>query len=619
MAVLERLPSLRGRRGTIVRTAYVVLAIFVSLISAGGLVSFAVGGFHDEPAAMRYGFAIYSDELRRPMVGKVWPEAAAAGFVEDAHIVAVDGTAIGTAGTQFTVGRLLRSAGPVAIIDLADDGGHVTRHRVSRIVDATSRVYATSGLSQRVFRWVRLANALLYVVGFTLLSLLLYERRPRDPEAMLLAFGFLLIGLTPGYDAWLITIGFRLDPATWDWLEYTANILGWWCMLFGLCAFPDGRFATRWSRVARLLPTTYLIVGMLTNWYLEQFEFAGVLVDVPIFAIVATSLLLRYRNLPSSAERQQLKWAALGAATMIAAAIVDPVMESPPVSARIGLAATYLASDLLGDVKSLAFPIGLLISLLRYRLYDADTVITRSAGYAGLTIMLVGVFACTEQLVQSLGQDYFGSSLGDFAGGLGAAAAAVMIAPLHSRINRWAERRFRKGLLHLRDDLPLLVGDLRETVTVHELAEAVLKRCDRSLHATGGAVIVGDALVDSYGIDTAALRVWIEEWTPPADHHLAVDPRDAMFPLHVPLAADGVGLVGWLLLGPRPDGSLYGKDEREVLAGIADPVARAIAISGRRATYQASVAARLHRLEAALIRLIPDLPPPSDNLGEMPV
>ncbi len=36
--------------------------------------------------------------------------------------------------------------------------------------------------------------------------------------------------------------------------------------------------------------------------------------------------------------------------------------------------------------------------------------------------------------------------------------------------------------------------------------------------------------------------------------------------------------IGALLVGPRPDGSAPGKDEREALAEIADPVARAVQI-----------------------------------------
>ena len=67
-------------------------------------------------------------------------------------------------------------------------------------------------------------------------------------------------------------IGIRLPRAVLTWLESSTGVLGFWCMLVGLCAFPDGRFATLWSRLARLVPTTYVIVNMATDFRLWQFR-----------------------------------------------------------------------------------------------------------------------------------------------------------------------------------------------------------------------------------------------------------------------------------------------------------------------------------------------------------
>ena len=74
--------------------------------------------------------------------------------------------------------------------------------------------------------------------------------------------------------------------------------------------------------------------------------------------------------------------------------------------------------------------------------------------------------------------------------------------------------------------------------------------------------------------------------------------------MRVPLEADGCGRVGWLLLGPRPDGSFYGKDEREALEEIADPIARAIAIVRQREGRQSAFETRIGMLEAAVARLL---------------
>ena len=42
---------------------------------------------------------------------------------------------------------------------------------------------------------------------------------------------------------------------------------------------------------------------------------------------------------------------------------------------------------------------------------------------------------------------------------------------------------------------------------------------------------------------------------------------------------DGLTDRFWLILGPRPDGSFYNRDERDTLAEIADPIARALAVA----------------------------------------
>ncbi|HEY6817351.1 MAG TPA: hypothetical protein VI168_17580, partial [Croceibacterium sp.] len=45
--------------------------------------------------------------------------------------------------------------------------------------------------------------------------------------------------------------------------------------------------------------------------------------------------------------------------------------------------------------------------------------------------------------------------------------------------------------------------------------------------------------------------------------------------------------AGWLALGPHPDGSLYGKDDRKALAQVASPLARAIEVALERVRREA--------------------------------
>lgn len=57
-------------------------------------------------------------------------------------------------------------------------------------------------------------------------------------------------------------------------------------------------------------------------------------------------------------------------------------------------------------------------------------------------------------------------------------------------------------------------------------------------------------------------------------------PEDRTFPVRVALQAERGGgelaTEGWLLLGPRPDGSGYGPDDFDAVAEIAGPAGRAL-------------------------------------------
>jgi len=252
---------------------------------------------------------------------------------------------------------------------------------------------------------------------------------------------------------------------------------------------------------------------------------------------------------------------------------------------------------------------------LRYRLYDADTVIGRSAAYGVLTLGFIGLFAGAEKLAELIGEQYFEHSIGVAAGAAGAAVAAAIIVPLHNRVHRWAERRFQKPLIRLREGLPETVADLRESAPVEQLVSAVMSRVEAGVRSTREAVLLSDAcklaLAGERNVASAMVEQWLAGWhVPSGDQALDCDRHDATFPLRLRLCIDSTGepeTIGWLLLGPRPDGSFFGRDEREALAHVAGPVARAIHIAQLRDRERAEIGemhSRFSRIEEAMARLL---------------
>lgn len=242
---------------------------------------------------------------------------------------------------------------------------------------------------------------------------------------------------------------------------------------------------------------------------------------------------------------------------------------------------------------------GLLVSPLRYRLYDADAIIGRSAIFGILGLSFVALFTVGEKAIGALGRAYLGGELGATAGGIAAIAAAVLVVPMHRRVHDWAERRFQKNLLCLRHDLPEQVGDLRETAPAERIAGIVARTASESVQSCRAAILLEDGLVATHEIAPDAVAAW------PEGRDIAGEPseiarRDPLFPVRLALEAQAIGRIGWLLLGPRPDGSLPGKDEKDALADIVSPVARALDIALTREKRETSIWETLQRLEARI-------------------
>ncbi|TKD53143.1 hypothetical protein [Sphingomonas baiyangensis] len=256
-------------------------------------------------------------------------------------------------------------------------------------------------------------------------------------------------------------------------------------------------------------------------------------------------------------------------------------------------------SPFAGALGTLTIIAGLTVSLLRYRLYDAEAMIGRSAVYGVLTLGFVGLFAGGEKLIEAMGEAYFGRQLGALSGGLAAAAAAVLIVPMHRRVRDWAERRFQKDLLRLRHGLPQLVGDLRETAPVERIAEALADAAMQGVRSTHAAVLIEGGPVAARAIAPETVAAW-REGCDPACEDADTARRDTLFPLRLALGTEDTGHVGWLLLGPRPDGSKPGKDERQVLSEIVGPAARALSIARQRTAREGALLRAMHAIEARL-------------------
>ena len=154
--------------------------------------------------------------------------------------------------------------------------------------------------------------------------------------------------------------------------------------------------------------------------------FSGPVLVASVVGSVA-SVVVRYRR-STGALRQQLRWFVW--ACLLAVLIVAP---------QIVINAHTALTVALQTLAVLSIPCAIGISILRYRLYDIDRLVSRTLSYALVTGLLVGVYVGCVALTTRLMP--LSSSVGVAASTL---AAAALFQPVRRRVQRGVDRRFNR-------------------------------------------------------------------------------------------------------------------------------------------------------------------------------
>lgn len=191
------------------------------------------------------------------------------------------------------------------------------------------------------------------------------------------------IGLTTG--SWSRNPGLPLhDAATWlDGWVWTLGVIPLLTVL--PLIFPTGTaLSRRWRPVT--VAAVALCAVFTTQQAVDAWPGAGTgpllgvltgMVAVTALAAVA-SLVLRYRR-QDSEGRAQIRWLAWAVVVVLVLEAVQPALPRP-------LATTALVA------LPLLLPVAVGLAVSRYRLYDVDLVLSRTATYAVLTALLTAAY-----------------------------------------------------------------------------------------------------------------------------------------------------------------------------------------------------------------------------------
>ena len=328
----------------------------------------------------------------------------------------------------------------------------------------------------------------LVLLGFVALGLLVIFRRPGNPVGWIIAgvgVAAVAAGFAESYGVYaLFTEPGRLPGGRMmAWLSTSMVVPVLFAapaMLFLL--FPNGNLlGRRWRLVFWLviLTTCLTMLGSALNPVMNDAPFKGVVTPVSVdtpralyetlsnigwpgmaasLLLAAIAMILRLRR-SRGMERQQLKWIATAAAVL-------------PLASTAGVFSYYAGYEMVGGLLvtfafvPIIFAAG--YAVLRYRLYDIDTLINRTLVYGPLTASLALVYfggvAGLQRLLDPLvGQE---SQLASVASTL---AIAALFNPLRRRFQAFIDRLFYRSKYDATTTLASFSLKLRDETDLEEL------------------------------------------------------------------------------------------------------------------------------------------------------
>jgi hypothetical protein len=337
----------------------------------------------------------------------------------------------------------------------------------------------------------------LVVVSSVTVGALVASRRPRHPV------GWLLLGVGLGVVSNVLVepyvkYGLVVRPGSLPGASllvgflYSTYFVALCCAGFVLLLTPSGSLPSPrwrwWARVVAVAPVV-IVVGLVVQpdplapeYYgnplavpalapvLLPAALAGMVVVALSLLVAAASTVVRFRR-ARGVERLQLRWLALAAACasllLVVALVAGGLGRDPVVLASLSLCLALL-------------PLATGASILRYRLYDLDHIVSRTVAYGLLTVLLAGGYAA---VVLGLGR-----LLPDESSSLAVAAATLAVAalfqPVRRRVQAAVDRRFNRRRFDAARTVDAFAARLRDQVDLDALSAELLAVTDRTMQPT---------------------------------------------------------------------------------------------------------------------------------------
>lgn len=280
-----------------------------------------------------------------------------------------------------------------------------------------------------------ITSLLFWVVG-----LFTFWRKAREWLGLSVSLVLILLGSSGVTDSLQGVFMTANSPFILAALVLLFNVIQWPAFGLFLVTFPTGRFTPRWSWLLVLF-----WVGQLGYFWLTTFAPAFE-IGIPVVVLITYGSTLgiqvyRYIWRYSAVQRQQVKWflfvvligLLFDLATSAIGSLVMP-LNAPDSWFKL-LEGTFTA------LFFVTIPIGISISIFRYRLWDIDIIINRTLVYGLLTLILSLIYAGLVFGAQSVLVGLIGKNNGVIIVGA-TLIVAMLFRPLRRGIQNVIDRRF---------------------------------------------------------------------------------------------------------------------------------------------------------------------------------
>ncbi len=276
--------------------------------------------------------------------------------------------------------------------------------------------------------------------------------------ALLEASVFVLVGTF--WSALMLVYPTGIAPGRWRWaLRFVLSV--------GALGFVAG---VSW---ASFRPLDQLIAEITNSDNSSNpAEIASAITFMVFLPLSLASLFARFRR-AEHVERMQIRWLMLAAAFLLTSTAIQNILYA--FSSPIAIVSTAIAF--------IALPVTVGIAVLRYRLYDIDRIVTRTASYATVIGLLLVVYVIVVTFLSQLVPVQ-----GDFAVVISTLTAAALFHPLRKRVQAVIERRFNRTRYDAQREIATFANRVRDTTDMATIESDVRSVIDRTMQPLTTAI-----------------------------------------------------------------------------------------------------------------------------------